>query len=176
MVAPASLTVSHAPSTTSQAPTPTGTCNLSGPIIQNGGFESGSLSPWSISTPVRGAVANGGIISPGSTLPGGGNYAFVASLTTPNAPYAGKVTLTLAQTLYTCTGAKYSLATDFKYISGSSCTFTMNGIALVPGNGWTRLVTTFVATANTDSVFFSFTCSTPGQFDVDNVNVTRISP
>ena len=178
---PSQTSTTAAPSTTkSTAPTLTAICNTSMPIIQNGGFESGSLSPWTTQSTVRGSYSYGSVDSPGSTNFGGGNYAFTAQLVTPNSPYGnGAVTQTLSQTLNTCPGANYTITADYNvvYYQFGTCTISMNGQVVSNGassGSWHTATGKFTAASNADSVDFAFTCQTPGQLRLDNVNITRV--
>ena len=165
------------PPTTSSSTTaasPTATCNSALPVIQNGGFESGSLSPWVYQSQV--GRSDYSIVSPGSSIYGG-NYAYEAYLQTPNYPYAGTVSESLSQTLNTCPGTNYSVSVDYKFGGSQGGTCTLNlplGLATVnnPGSGWQRVSGSFKASSTNTIAGFTFSCSTPGTWYVDNVNVT----
>ena len=179
-----SSTSSATSSTVSAAATSaTAACSTGSPVIQNGGFESGSLSPW-IAQGTAGQSTNS-IVSPGSTNPSGGNYAFSANLQLPTSPYGnGAVTQTLKQTLNTCAGTNYSITADYDFASagtGNICSFTMQypqGSVAVDTRSsatgvWRTTAAKFQAVSNADVVGFVLTCSAPGRIEVDSVNVTR---
>ncbi len=44
------------------------------------------------------------------------------------------------------------------------------------GAGWTRLSSWFVAGGDTGGVAFVMSCGTPGIYEVDDVNVTKVGP
>ena len=181
---PAQSSVSQATSTISPTTTSATTaCNTASPIIQNGGFESGSLSPWVVQTGL--GQSSGSVVSGGSSyyagsgsIYTGGNYAFLANLQTPNSPYAGTVSQTLSQTLNTCAGTNYTVTADynFEYHQGGVCTLTMMGLSASTAStstGWHRMTTTFKAGSNAASISFAMSCSTPGEIGVDAVNITK---
>ncbi len=186
--APALLSSLLATSTVSTAATAvTSACNTASPVIQNGGFESGSLSPW-VATGTVGS-SSGSVISGGSSYfagsgssYSGGNYAFSANLQTPTSPYGnGAVTQILKQALNTCPGTTYTITADynFEYIyPGGTCSITLQGSLVVKSppsatKVWQRLTSGFVATTNADLVTFTLTCSTPGTIELDSVNITQ---
>ena len=153
-------------------------CNTNSPIIQNGGFESGTLSPWSASARSGGVSgATQSIVQPGSTYPGGGTYAFWGLfLRTPANP--GASTQSLYQKLNTCAGTTYNVTADYAFLDGNSCSITMQGAVTVTSSGtadskWHRMSTTFNAASNADSISFSMTCLS-GQLELDSVNITKI--
>lgn len=117
---------------------------------------------------------------------GGGNYAYSANLNTPNSPYGnGAVTRILSQTLNTCAGRNYSITADYNFayvFAGGKCSFTMQypqgSIAVdsyqsAPRVWHTTPTARFQAVTNADHVEFTLTCSTPGNIEVDSVNITR---
>lgn len=161
-------------STSTTAASPTATCNSALPVIQNGGFESGSLSPWVYQSQV--GRSGYSIVSPGSSIYGG-NYAYAADLISPNYPYAGTVSESLSQTLNTCPGTNYSVSVDYKVgsNSGGSCKVNLPlGLPTVnnPGSGWQRVSGFFTASSTNTIAGFTFSCSTPSTWYVDNINVT----
>ena len=176
MPAPPQPTTSSATSASTTAASATATCNSALPVIQNGGFESGSLSPWVESAGV--GQSSYSIVSPGSTKPGGGNYAYSANLNTPNYPYAGTVSESLSQTLNTCPGTNYSVSVDYQFVYSQQGTCSLSlplGLGTVNGNGasgWQRVSTSFKAAGTTTVAGFTFSCASPGQWKVDNLNVT----
>lgn len=169
---------SSVPSTTSSAvASATSGCNTNSPVIQNGGFESGTLSPWSASAPSGGVSgATQSITQPGSTLPGGGTYAFYGLfLRTPANPDAS--TQYLDQKMNTCAGASYNVTADYAFIDGS-CSISMTGNVTVTSgsdSNWHRMSSTFTAGTNADYFFVSMTCLS-GRLLLDSVTVTKISP
>ncbi len=184
--APALLSSLLATTTASTAATAaTSACNTASPVIQNGGFESGSLSPW-VATGTVGS-SSGSVVSGGSSYfagsgssYSGGNYAFSANLQTPNSPYGnGAVTQILKQTLNTCPGTTYTITADYNFVSiGGTCSVTLQGSLVVKSppsatGVWQRMTSTFVATTTADLVSFALTCSTPGTIEVDSVNITK---
>lgn len=181
--AQSSLSSATSSTLSTAATSPTAACNTAGPVIQNGGFESGSLSPW-ITQATVGQSTNS-IVSPGSTNPGGGTYAFSANLQLPNSPYGnGAVSQTLKQTLNTCAGANYSISADYDFASvgtGNVCSFTMQypqGSVAVDTRSsatgvWRTAAAKFQAVSDADVVGFMLTCSAPGTIEVDSVNVAR---
>ena len=186
--APALLSSLLATSTVSTAATAaTSACNTASPVIQNGGFESGSLSPW-VATGTVDSQSSGSVVSGGSSYfagsgssYSGGNYAFSANLQTPNSPYGnGAVTQTLTQTLNTCPGTYYTITADYNFLRiGGTCSFTYGSIVVKsPPSAtgvWQRMTSTFVAITYADVVSFTLTCSTPGTIEVDSVNITKIT-
>ena len=87
--------------------------------IRDGGFESGKTPPTS--GPADRWVVNGfvgsstyALVKPGSTLPGGGQYAFEA-VPRPGPFTSGASGLTLTQTLHTCPGSNYSIQADYRF-------------------------------------------------------------
>lgn len=169
---------SSLPSTTSSAvASATSGCNTNSPVIQNGGFESGTLSPWSASAPSGGVSgATQSITQPGSTLPGGGTYAFYGLfLRTPANPDAS--TQYLSQKMNTCAGATYNVTADYVFLD-YSCSISITGNVTVtsPVDGkWHRMSSTFTAGTNADYFFVTMTCLS-GRLLLDSVNVTKISP
>ena len=166
---------SSLPSTTASTAVASATtgCNTNSPIIQNGGFESGTLPPWSASAPSGGVSgATQSIVQPGSTLPGGGTHAFYAIfLRTPANP--GASSQSLSQKLNTCAGTNYTVTADYQFLGGTSCSISMQGLTVTPGaSGWQRMSKTFTAASNSDYVSFSMTC-TGGFLELDSVNVTK---
>ena len=168
---------SSLPSTTSTAVTSaTSGCNTNSPIIQNGGFESGTLPPWSTSAPHGGVSgATQSIIQPGSTYPGGGTYAFWGLfLRTPANP--GASSQSLYQQLNTCAGTNYTVTADYAFTGGQSCSITMKDVTVTsggtPDSKWHRMSTTFTAVSNADYIGFSMTCLS-GSLELDSVNVTK---
>ncbi|KAK6528341.1 hypothetical protein TWF281_009584 [Arthrobotrys megalospora] len=89
--------------------------------IQNGGFETGDISPW--------------YIVPGGSDTMSGTYSIVTDATTPNPAYAFMATVSMplgafsytkvniAQNLVTCSGASYNLAFNYRFegSSGAAC-------------------------------------------------------
>ena len=171
------------PSTTSKAPSSTATavCKTSAPIIQNPGFETGSLSPWSASGSVGQSYY--GVITPGSTKPGGGNYAFNADMALPNSPYGdGACIGSMSQSINLCPGTKYSVAVDYALGNSYSntCTLGMSisgttfaSLSNIP-RSWNTATTTYTASSGSNYISFSFLCHTPGNIELDNVNITVI--
>lgn len=167
---------SSLPSTTTTSTATTG-CNTNSPVIQNGGFESGTLLPWSASAPSGGVSgATQSIIQPGSSLPGGGTYAFYALfLRTPANP--GASTQSLSQKLNTCAGASYNVTADYAFLDGS-CSISVTGGVTVTSGGtgdskWHRLSSTFTAGSDADYVSVSMTCLS-GRLLLDSVTVTKV--
>ena len=178
MPAPPQPTTSSAIPASSTTASPTATCNTALPIIQNGNFETNTLSPWIEKSLVGSSY--GSVVSGGSTKPGGGNYAYSANLQTPNYPYAGTVSQSLSQTLNTCPGTNYTVSVDYQfgYVFSGKCTLNLPlGLGTVDNygpSGWQRVSRSFQAVSTTTDTTFTFTCGTPGQWEVDNVNVTAI--
>ena len=148
-------------------------------VVQNGGFESGSLAPWTVTDTV-GATSNK-IVAPGSTNAGGGAYAFAGYLTTPS---AGVASLTLQQTLSTCVGTNYSVSVDYKVDAApaGACSVkivypykTTTGSVSVgnaPVGAWGTLGGTFQAVSGADVFEVVTSCSVGGaDVEVDNVQV-----
>lgn len=169
---------SAAPATTTAAPAACGS-----PVIQNGGFESGALAPWTVSNRV--GTNSYGIVKPGSPNAGGNAYAFEAYLQTPNSPYAGVCSLTLSQTLNTCAGTNYSVSVDFNLNANSlgPCSIELDypyksyqgrvtESSDVSGAGWHTLAATFQAVSSADVLGMVLSCTAGGEsIEVDNVNV-----
>lgn len=177
------LATSTVPSSTTAATTATFACNTASPIIQNGGFESGSLSPWIVKSGLGqsyGNVVAGGsnyFAGSGSSYTGG-NYAFSANLYSPNYPYAGSVSQTLSQTLNTCAGTNYTVTTDYNFESSSGCSisfdYTKYASSSTSARGWQRMAWTFTASSNTYVIQFVLSCApNPGQIELDYVNITK---
>lgn len=79
------------------------------PIVKNGDLESGSLAPWTLSTPCGNydpQYLSYGVKGPGF---GGSKYAFIANNKNANS----FVELDLEQSLTVCPGAKYNIAAKF---------------------------------------------------------------
>ncbi len=182
--APASVLSSLlATTTTAATTTATYACNTATPVIQNGGFESGSLSPWVVKS-VRGSssgsvVAGGSTYFAGSGLPyTGGSYNFLASLSYPDFPYAGTVSETLSQTLNTCAGVAYDVTADYNFERANGCSISFNGGAAVSSDttasGWHRYAWGFVASSNASVISIAMACTSAGNsIGIDYVNVTK---
>ncbi len=182
--APASVLSSLLATSTVATTTATYACNTASPIIQNGGFESGSLSPWVVQSN-RGqssgsVVAGGSNYFAGSGLPyTGGNYNYLASLNYPDYPYAGTVSQTLIQTLNTCAGVTYDVTADYKFQLGSGCSISFGGGAPVnqasTASGWQRKAWAFTASTNSTALTIAMSCSSnPGNaIGIDYVNITK---
>lgn len=169
------------PSTTvsTTAASSTSACNSASPGLQNGGFESGTIKSWVAMDGAGSSTSS--IVSPGSTLAGGGNYAFAAKLLSPDSFYNPNIiSSNLYQSLTTCVGTNYSVTADYNFVSvgDGSCSFGLqngspaNSSVSVPGV-WHRMTATFVAGSYADAVVFALSCSKPGTIEVDSVNVTR---
>ncbi|KAL8748152.1 MAG: hypothetical protein Q9190_000047 [Brigantiaea leucoxantha] len=161
----------------------------SGPIINDGGFESGVTPPTSggNSWTVVGFVGSSTyeLTTPGSTN-NGGKVAFTAILY-PGPRTGGQSAETLLQTMHTCTGKNYSIAVDYSFSSTASnlCSVKIEypyktttgsvtvGSALgVPGV-WYTTGSTFQAVSTADPLRIVFGCNgnANDRISVDNVKV-----
>ncbi|MCJ1478246.1 hypothetical protein MMC13_006923 [Lambiella insularis] len=164
----------------------------SGPIIQDGGFETGvtpptSGGPWTVYNFV--GASSYALSSPGSTN-NGGKYAFYASCFA--GPYSsGDSGDTLNQTLTTCAGYNYSITADYKFNSTDSndCSISVQypyktgtgSVTIGSGVGsagvWYSLGALFqaVSSASPLNIVFSCTNSARNYIYVDNVKVVVYS-
>ena len=164
----------------------------SGPVIQNGDFETGENppNPWV----VRGDLgfSNSSVVSPGSSSHSGGYRAFGVSL----APGAlslgtssfllGTSSLNLAQTMNTCAGGNYSVEMDYRFTrSTGACSVAImypfkdtRGSVTSPDNAagtmagkWTTVASKFKAVSTSDrlSVVFMCTENATNVINIDNV-------
>lgn len=166
----------------------TATCPT-GPVINDGGFESGVIPPTS-----GGSNWNVvGFVGPSTytlTTPGspnnGGNVKFTATLI-PGARTGGQSNEVLTQTMHTCAGQNYSISVDYVFNSTASnlCSLkveypykttvgsvTVNSGLGVPGT-WYTTGSTFQAVSNADILRIIFGCNGGAtvQISVDNVKV-----
>ena len=163
-----------------------------GPIIQDGGFESGvtpptSGGPWTVYNFIGSSSYL--LSSPGSTNKGG-KYAFEATIYP--GPYSnGQGGDTLNQTLTTCAGRNYSITADYKFnqTANNDCAISIqypfkNGVGSVTtGSGiggqlpgvWYTTGATFQAVSDASTLNIVFSCSNNEHnfIYVDNVKVQR---
>ena len=164
------------------------TCS-SGPIIKDGGFESGVTPPTSggDSWTVVGFVGSStySLTTPGSTN-NGGRFAFTASLA-PGARTGGQSAETLVQTLNTCAGLNYSILMDYKFDQTASnlCSVrieypyktTSGSVTVGSGLGtpgvWYQTGSFFQAVSSSSLFRIVFGCngSANDKISVDNVKV-----
>ena len=165
-----------------------------GPIIKDGGFESGLIPPTSggNSWTVVGFIGSStySLTSPGSTNNGGGKYAFTAILYP--GPYSnGASGETLQQTLNTCAGHNYSILVDYKFDNAASgnCALSIrypyktttgsvttgSDIAGGTAGNWYTTAATFQAVSSTDRFSIVFSCSN-GKNDRISVDNVKIAP
>ncbi|MCJ1471237.1 hypothetical protein MMC07_009885 [Pseudocyphellaria aurata] len=160
-----------------------------GPVIKDGGFESGITPPtsggnaWIVNSFI--GASSYALTKPGSTNHGG-KYAFTALLAP--GPYSGGVSGdTLTQTMNTCAGHNYSILADYKFASaaGGNCALTIqypyktttgsvttgSGIAGGTAGNWYTTAATFQAVSSADpfSIVFRCTNSAQDQISVDNI-------
>lgn len=169
------------PSPSFTAPVVAPSCTNS--VIQNGGFETGNLAPWTVTNRVGQVVA--GTASPGSP-DAGGNYAFNGYLQLPTSPYAGHVGLALQQTMSTCAGTNYSISVDYQFTQApfysTPLTLTLDfagrqGAVIsadtshTPLQTWQTLTATFQAVSNADWLQISMSATSPASGQIDNVRV-----
>ncbi|KAL8816491.1 MAG: hypothetical protein Q9223_004503 [Gallowayella weberi] len=166
---------------------PRTTCSLTN-TISDGGFESGTNpsaqtpNPWKVDLFFGSTTYS--LTSPGSSLSGGGRYAFTASVYPgPYTPTSGE---TLSQVLKTCPGQNYSIWYDFKFNATveNACSLrveypykdTVGSVTwgsatpgLVPGV-WTRDVVLFQAVTKSDVLKVIFRCTNGAKnlISVDN--------
>ena len=172
--------------TATTTPSPTGPSvapSCTAPLLQNPSFETGGLSPWTVTNQVGQVVAS--VVSPGSPN-GGGNYAFNGYLQLPTSPYAGHVGLTLQQALgTTCVGVNYSISVDYIFSQppqenagtisfdypgrkGAATVSTLN----TPYRTWQTYNATFQGTGSAnDRVAITMSATSPADYEVDNVVV-----
>lgn len=162
-------------------------------VINNPGFESGKTpstsghpgDSWTINSVVGASV--GILTSPGSPS-NGGKYAFSAFLY-PDPSSNGASSLTLSQTMDTCTGHNYSIEVDYTFysIANNDCSLQINypyktirgsvtvssGVdGQIPGQWYVQgLVGFFQAVSNADLFNMVFSCSNGAndRISVDNV-------
>ncbi|KAI4160088.1 MAG: hypothetical protein LQ342_006039 [Letrouitia transgressa] len=168
----------------------TATCP-SGPVINDGGFESGVTPPtsggnaWNV-VGIVGDKTSYTLTTPGSTN-NGGRVAFTALLTPGHPRYGGQSSLTLFQFMHTCTGKNYSIALDYNFNSTASnkCTLRLEypfqtsvGSVTVPsGLGtpgvWYTTGSTFQSVSpDADRLRIIFNCNdATNRISVDNVKV-----
>ena len=84
-------------------------------IIQNGGFETGTIASWTLDILSGGSNTNYGITTPGSS----GRYAFTAYVNPGGIPYSDG-SERLGQVLSTCAGKNYSIIADIKFSQTAS--------------------------------------------------------
>lgn len=163
-----------------------------GPIIKDGGFESGITPPTSggKSWTVVGFIGSStySLSSPGSTNNGGGEYAFSAILYP--GPYSnGASGDTLKQTMNTCAGHNYSILVDYKFDNAASgnCALSIqypyktttgsvttgSNIAGGTAGNWHTTAATFQAVSSADPFSIVFRCfnGANDRISVDNVKI-----
>lgn len=166
------------------------TCST-GPVIQDGRFESGITPPtsggdsWIVDDFI--GASSYALTTPGSTK-NGGKYAFTALLSP--GPYSnGASGATLRQTMKTCGGHNYSIAVDYKFHTAASgkCGLLINypykmfngnvgvgsGKAGGTAGNWYTIGASFVAITSADpfSIVFSCSSSVNEHISVDNVKI-----
>ena len=170
------------------APTPaddTARCAV-GPIIRDGGFESGKTPPTSggNSWTVVGFSGSStySLISPGSTLPNGGKYAFEAVVRPGPFSEGGE---TLTQTLNTCPGKNYSIVADYRFSAAvdNKCSVKIQypfkdgvgsvttGSAIGPAGVWSTTGSFFQAVSSASKLDIVFSCTGGAS---DNIDVDRV--
>lgn len=162
-----------------------------GPIIKDGGFESGITPPtsggssWTVDAFIGSSTYE--LSSPGSTN-NGGKYAFTAILFP--GPYSnGASGDTLKQTMNTCAGHNYSILVDYKFTTAASgnCALSIrypyktttggvttgSGIAGGTAGNWYTTAATFQAVSSADPFSIVFSCSNGAndRISVDNVKI-----
>lgn len=167
----------------------------SGPIIQDGGFESGRSPPpyagttWGVTRFLGSSTYS--LTSPGSTN-NGGNYAFTAILRP--GPYSGGISgETLSQTMNVCPGRNYSITVDYKFESAAdnNCAVmvrypykdtkgsvtTPSGVAGGEAGSWYTTAAFFQAVSRADLFEIVFSCSNgaSNRISVDNVNIAQFN-
>lgn len=162
-----------------------------GPVIKDGGFESGVTPPtsggnsWIVDSFIGASTYS--LTSPGSTN-NGGQYAFTAILYP--GPYSnGFSGDTLKQTLKTCAGHNYSITVDYKFDTAASgnCAVSIrypyktttgsvttgSGVAGGTAGNWYTTGSTFQAVSSADPFSIVFSCSNGAndRISVDNVKI-----
>ena len=167
-------------------------CSVSTPIVKNGDFESGALSPWALTIINNGdeRLLTYGVKAPGF---GGSKYAFIAN----DQAASSYVELDIEQPLTVCPGAKYKFAAKFyitdpgdqdskkrqagpkqvyvyAYVDDKFIAGTTNEDPVGPPIVWKTLTGTFTATSNTAQLKVAFvTTDFLGvEWGVDNIVVT----
>lgn len=162
-----------------------------GPVIRDGGFESGtrpSPSGWTAWTTTGeiGATTYG-LTSPGSPN-NGGTYAFTANLYPSR--YSNRASgLTLVQTMNTCAGRNYSITVDYRFsdTANNNCALSIrypfktttgsvttgSGTSGIVAGSWYTTGSTFQAVSSADPFSIVFSCSNGAnnRISVDNVNI-----
>lgn len=156
-------------------------------VIKNGGFETNSISPWSVTGFI--GASTYALTSPGSTN-NGGQYAFTAILYP--GPYSnGASGVTLSQTMHTCAGKNYSILADYKFDQSVNnyCSIAIKypfkttqgsvttGSNIGPAGVWQTTGSTFQAVSSADVFYVVFTCSNGAndKISVDNVKIVPFS-
>ncbi|KAI4202785.1 MAG: hypothetical protein LQ350_002283 [Teloschistes chrysophthalmus] len=158
------------------------TCSIATPIVENGGFESGSLAPWSLTKVSPPLPDNAPYLTVGVTKQGygGSQYAFTAT----DKAASSHVEIDIAQTLTLCPG-DYKFAAKFYMTDAHDGPQTfvqafINDKAIATGTAadasgpdifWKPLTGIFTATSNTVTlkVVFSATDYLGVQWAVDDV-------
>ncbi|KAL8700871.1 MAG: hypothetical protein Q9201_005217 [Fulgogasparrea decipioides] len=176
----ATVTASTATTTTSS------TCSAATPVVKNGGFESGSLAPWTLTNVIPPLPDYDQYLSVGVTKPGYGDsqYAFTVN----NQAASSYVEIDIEQTLTLCSGRDYNFAAKFymsdahdgpqtyvqAFINGQRIASSTAADASGPPIVWRSLSGRFTATSDTATLKVNFVATDylGVQWGVDDVVVT----
>ncbi|KAL8737001.1 MAG: hypothetical protein Q9181_002112 [Wetmoreana brouardii] len=176
----ATVTANTATSTTSS------TCSVATPVVKNGGFESGSLAPWTLTNVIPSLPDYDQYLSVEVTKPGygGSQYAFTVN----DQAASSYVEIDIEQTLTLCPSRDYNFAAKFymtdahdgpqtyvqAFINGQRIASSTAADASGPPIVWKSLAGRFTATSSTVTLKVNFVATDylGVQWGVDDVVVT----
>ncbi|MCJ1372877.1 hypothetical protein MMC20_004103 [Loxospora ochrophaea] len=176
------ITTSTTTTTTTPTPTPTG-CSNPATIVQNGGFESGSLAPWTILNVYPGAY-DAAYYSYGVRAPG---YQSTYAFNVDDEAADSYFDVDLGQTISLCAGQKYNFAAEYYMTDAQDGPQTdvevyIDGTLIAQSNindahtpiSWKPLTGSFTASNPNPQLKISFIATDylEVQWGIDNVVIT----
>jgi alpha-tubulin suppressor-like RCC1 family protein len=151
-------------------PTPVSPVQIVGPVVANGGFETGDFLGWAASNWLIGT----NYVSSASRFAHSGVYGL-------RMPLPGATAGEISQTLPTTSGGNYLLSfwLNCDGLTPDEFTATWNGTNLLdlinpPNLGWTNIEFTVAATGSNTELQFGFTDSS-GYFGLDDISAVQLT-